>query len=347
MSQRLSIAICLLCLTILFPGGLGVFGQSSREFERGIAEFRAGNYDHAAAIFASVEDALPGVTDALLYRAKCLVHLVRFPEAESALRGYLRSNPNSSDALYMLGFILNRENRPADSLVAYTKAAAIVKPTSDDLKIVGLNYVLLNDYADGIKWLERAVALDANNKDAWYYLGRAYYTKTRLGDARHAFEKILELDPKNARAENNLGLILETEGKPDAAIQAYRQAIVWQEQNPQLSAQPYVNLGNLLAEQGRLQEAISPLEKAVTLAPNDAYCRITLGVFYRKNGDMEKALRELVRATELEPDNAKAHYQLGRVYKELNDLARAKKEFERTAELQSQTAGSRPTPQEP
>src|SRR5262249_490575 len=312
--------------------------QTGNEFDRALTEFRAGNYTEAASMFARVENASPGVTDALLYRAKALVHVEDLTAAEQALHGYLQSHRNSSDALYMLGFVLNRENRPADSLAAYTQAAAINPPTSDDLKIVGLDYVLLNDYPDAIKWLEKAVELDSNNKDAWYYLGPPYYPKARLTEASEAFQRILVLDPVNARAENNLGLILETEGKPDEAIEAYRKAIAWQEQTSQVSEQPYVNLGNLLSEQGRPQEAIAPLEKAVKSAPNNAYCHLTLGNFYRKNGEFEKARSQLVRATELDPDNAVAHYQLGRLYKDTNDLDRAKKEFDRTAELQSRAA---------
>jgi Flp pilus assembly protein TadD len=157
-------------------------------------------------------------------------------------------------------------------------------------------------------------------------------------DARIAFEKILALDPKNARAENNLGLILETEGNPEAAMEAYRKAIAWQEDGS-ASEQPYVNLGNLLVEQGHAQDALKALEKAVALAPNDAYCHMTLGVLYRKAGDTERAKRELLRATELDPNNPKTHYQLGRLYKDLHELDRAKAEFDRTAELQSRGAG--------
>lgn len=325
--------------------GLLSRAQASSDFERAVAEFRAGNYSSAATLFAGIEAASPGATDALLYQAKALVHLQDFPGAEQALRGHVRSHPDSSDALYMLGFVLNRENRPTESLASYTQAAAITLPTSDDLKIVGLDYVLLNDYADATKWLEKAVALDTTNKDAWYYLGRAYYTRARLVEARKAFLKILDLDPRNARAENNLGLILETEGQPAAAMDAYRKAIAWQEQNSQLSEQPYVNLGNLLMEQGQLEQAIGPLEKAVALAPNNAFCHMTLGVLYRKTGEMEAARRELERATQLEPDNAVTHYQLGRFYKEVNELGRAKAEFDRTAELQSRA--SKPPSQNP
>jgi len=331
-------------VVVLFLGGLRGSAQSAGAFDRGMAEFRAGNYSSAAVLFADAETASPGATDALLYQAKSLVHIQDFAGAERGLRGYVASHPDSSDALYMLGFVLNRQNQPAESLVSYTKAAAVARPTADDLKIVGLDYVLLDDYADAIRWLEKAVALDGHNKDAWYYLGRAYYTKSRLIEARNAFLAVLDLDPRDAKAENNLGLIFESSGQPNAAIEAYRKAISWQEQSLQPSEQPYVNLGNLLMEQGRTAEAMEPLEKAVALAPDNAFCHMTLGVYYRKTNHLDSARRELERATQLDPENAVAHYQLGRAYKELHALDRAEAEFSKTDELKARAAAAKPSP---
>ena len=77
--------------------------QSGNDFDRGLAEFRAGNYSSAATLFAGAEAASPGATDALLYQAKALAHLQDFAGAEHALRGYVRLHRGSSDALYMLG----------------------------------------------------------------------------------------------------------------------------------------------------------------------------------------------------------------------------------------------------
>jgi tetratricopeptide (TPR) repeat protein len=110
-------------------------------------------------------------------------------------------------------------------------------PAADDLKVVGLNYVLLDDHRDAIKWLEKAVELGAKNKAAWYHLGRAYYTRSRLLEARKAFLRVLDLDPRDARAENNLGLAFESSAQPSAAIDAYPKAIGWQESSPHPSEQ--------------------------------------------------------------------------------------------------------------
>jgi Tfp pilus assembly protein PilF len=328
--------------------GLRGSAQSNSAFDRGLTEFRAGNYSSAASLFAEADTASPNTTDALLYRAKSLVHLQDFDGAERALRTYITSHRDSSDALYMLGFVLNRQNRPAESLATYTRAAAIMRPAADDLKIVGLDYVLLDDYTDAIKWLEKAVEIDDRNKDAWYYLGRAYYTRSRLVEARKAFQTVLDLDPRDVKAENNLGLIFESSSDPGAAIDAYRKAIAWQESSTHPSEQPYVNLGNLLMEQGQSKEAVTPLETAVGLAPDNGLCRLKLGTAYLRAGKLEPARHELEKATSLEPENAAAHYQLGRLYKELHDPDRARVEFERTAELQSRAAapatGSRSSP---
>ena len=322
-------------------------GQAAGDYEQGVTEFKAGNYSSAAELFLRAETLKPGSTDALLYQGKCLIHLQDFAGAEKALREYASAHRDSADALYLLGFVLNRQNRPSESLEVYTKAAALVRPSSDDLKIVGLNYVLLNDYPDAIHWLERAVQFDAGNKDAWYYLGRAYYTQSQLPAARKAFLTVLQLDPHDGRAENSLGLIFESDAQPDAAIEAYRKAILWQEQNPHPTEQPYVNLGNLLLNQGRTKEGIESLEQAVKVAPGNAYCHLRLGTGYLRNGQLEGAQRELEKATQLDPNSATGHYQLGRLYKEIHALDRAKAEFDRSAELEGKAKAVTPATTKP
>jgi tetratricopeptide (TPR) repeat protein len=316
--------------------------QTSDDLALGLTEFSKGNFSSAAALFARAEEAAPGTTDALLYESKAYIHLEQFTAAEGALRRYLLVHAASGDALYLLGYVLHREGKATESLETYTKAAQHRIPAGDDLKIVGLNYVLLNDYPDAIKWLEKAVEAEPKNKEAWYFLGRAYYTKSRVPEARKAFLTVLELDPRDAKAENNLGLILESEAQPDAAMDAYRRAIQWQEQSVRPSEQPFLNLGSLLMEQSRVGEAIPLLQKAVALAPRDAICRLRLGTAYLRLGRLTDAERDLEKAVQLAPDDPAAHYQLGKLYKEMKALDRAKAEFDRTAELQSRAASSKP-----
>jgi len=332
-----------LCSLLVFlAGAIPDFAQTTDDFAQGLNEFGAGNYSAAAALFARAEEAAPGATDALLYESKARVHLQQFTAAESALRRYLLLHTGSDDALYLLAYVLHREGKATESLETYTKAAQHRAPAGDDLKIVGLNYVLLNDYPDAIKWLEKAAEAEPKNKEAWYFLGRAYYTRSRIAEARKAFLTVLALDPRDAKAENNLGLIFESEAQPDAAMDAYRKAIAWQDQSLRSSEQPYLNLGSLLMEQSRVGEAIPLLQKAVELAPVNSICHMKLGTAYLRLGKLTDAQRDLEKAVQLAPDDPAAHYQLGKLYKEMKALDRAKAEFDRTAELQSRAASPKP-----
>jgi tetratricopeptide (TPR) repeat protein len=337
----LSMRVLMPFLAIWFCA-IPIAAQTTGDFALGLTEFSKGNFSSAAALFARAEAATPGATDALLYESKSYVHLEQFTAAEGTLRRYLVTHGTSSDALYLLGYVLHREGKARESLDMYTKAAQYRTPAGDDLKIVGLNYALLNDYPDSIKWLEKAVEAEPKNKEAWYFLGRAYYTRADIPDARKAFLQVLKLDPRDSKAENNLGLILESEAQPDGAMDAYRKAIQWQEQGVRPSEQPYLNLGNLLMEQSQVADAVPLLQKAVELAPQNAICRLKLGTAYFRLGKLAEAQQDLEKAVQLAPDDPAAHYQLGKLYKELKAPERAKAEFDRTAELQSRAASSKP-----
>lgn len=314
------------------------FAQAPDEYANAVASFRAGAYAESARLFQKAEAAAPGQTDALLFAAKAFVHLEQYSDGENSLRGYLRNHPDSSDGLYLLAYVLHRENRPAESLETYTKAAAIEPPTGDDLKIVGLNYVLLGDYADAIRWLEQSVALDSKNQEAWYYLGRAYYTQSRITESDAAFRKALQLNPKDAKAENNLGLVLESEAHPDEAIEAFRRAIAWQQNAARQSEQPYLNLGSILLDEERNAEALPSLEQAVRLAGTNALCHLKLGIAFMRVSKFEQAQKELETATRLDPENAAGHFQLGKLCKQMRSMACAQKEFTRAEEIQSRAA---------
>src|SRR6202022_1544887 len=208
----------LLWLVSVYP----LRGQQPDGYVRAVAAFQQREYGTAAELFQKAETNSPGTTDSLLYEGKCYVHLQRFAEAENTLRHFVAANPGSADAMYLLGYVLNRENKPKESLEIYTKAAAITRPSGDDLKVVALDYELLNDNWDAIHWWEAAVALEEKNTEAWYFLGRTYYTSGRLPEARRAFEKVLELDPHNAKAKNNLGLFEESRGNMERQLAPYR-----------------------------------------------------------------------------------------------------------------------------
>ena len=70
-----------------------------------------------------------------------------------------------------------------------------MQPTGDDLKIVGLDYVLVGRLSRCDQVAGKGGEFDPKNKDAWYYLGRAYYTKGRLPEAQKSVSKVARSGP--------------------------------------------------------------------------------------------------------------------------------------------------------
>ncbi len=307
-------------------------------YPRAKQAFAAHNYQLAAQLFAQVaakehDTPLPQHPDALLLQSQSLINLAQFPAAESVLRSFTQQQPRSAQGWYLLGYVLQRENHPADSLQAFTKAAALAPPTPDDLKLVALDYVLLNDYPDAIRWLTRALHDDPKNTEAWYDLGRAHMHGGDFAAAVNAFQRSLALNPHQPKALDNLGLSYEAQNRNDDALRTYRAAIAENDQAPHRSEQPLLDAGALLNTRGGFAEAAPLLERAVVLAPGNAHCWEELARAYTGLKDLPKARVAMERAVALDAANPRLHFQLGRLYRDAGLAQQAQQEFRRSSEL--------------
>jgi Flp pilus assembly protein TadD len=251
--------------------------QIATLYEQGKAAFNSGDFSKAAELFAEAEAGAPGKSDALLLEGKALANVGHFPDADAALRAYTVRHPESADGFFMLGFVLHREGKPADSLRVYTQGAALSTPTAEDLRIVGLDYVLLNDFPDAIVWLKKATEFDPKNERAWYSLGRCYYSQSRFEEAGNALARALELNPKDLRVVTNLALVQEMQNRNEDADRAYRESIVLADADPHTDEWPYLNYASFLLEHDRAPEALPLLRRAVAIAPRCADCHAKLG----------------------------------------------------------------------
>lgn len=267
----------------------------------------------------------------------------RFPEAEKALREYIDKNPSSADAHFLLGYALFRERRAKESLVEFTEGAKYWRPQASDLKIVAADYVLLGDFPDADKWLTMVTQETPKDADAWYLLGRTKYNENRFEEAIRCFEQTLALRANDIKAENNLGLSYQGLNRIDEAKKAFETAIAWQEDSPVKDAQPYLNMGALLADQDQPAQGLPYAQKAVALAPRNPKAHEQLGRIYDLLKVQDKAEHELEEAVALAPDVAGLHFKLGQIYRRQGKQQLAQQQFDICAKLNS-THSSAETP---
>lgn len=286
------------------------------------------------ALYAQSEAPSAQQTDPLQH-ARALVESGKFTDAESAVRNYLKSNATSADAHYLLGYILFKERNAKASLAEYTEGAKYRKPDAYDLEAVGGDYVLLHDYLDADKWFTKSAEWNPGNFQVLYYLGRTKYYENRFDEALTIFNECLKLQPKSVKAEDNLGLAYQGLNRNDDAMNAFRTAISWEENQSKKDSGPYIDLGSLLVDTNRAGEALPHLLEALKISPNEMRAHRELGKAYMHLNQLDKAQTELERSAELAPDNAPIHFMLAQVYRKLGLPQKAKVEAERYTALAS------------
>lgn len=341
--MRVALGLQAIPSVMLFLFAAFISAQNA-DYVQGLNAYREQQYAKAVPLFAAAERESHGATDAQLYEGKALAYLARLPQSESVLFSYLQSHPTSFDALEVLATVQQRENKPAASLATFTRAARLHTPSSADLTSAALDYVLLNDYADAIHWLQMALKFDPDNGPAWYDLGRCDYTQSHFSEAQKAFERAGTLMPEDLRVPENLGLTFEAENMVPMAEQQYRKAVGLARSSRQSDEWPYLDYGVFLLTHDRGAEAIPQLQDAVNANPKCAACHEMLGRALASTGKVTEGVGQLEQAVALSPDDPRMHYELGRLYHQAGDDVKAKTQFALSATMYKSKAQSNSTP---
>jgi tetratricopeptide (TPR) repeat protein len=119
--------------------------------------------------------------------------------------------------------------------------------------------------------------------------GRRYLEKKKYDQAINAFEKAIKLDPQLGEGYFYLGLAYGKDGKLDKEIEFYCQAL---EFNPPCLKKVYLNLASAYAEKKDYAQAINNYRRALELDPNYAPALASLGMVILEKGNDTAALEQ-------------------------------------------------------
>lgn len=175
----------------------------------------------------------------------------------------------------------------------------------DHYETLGLAYRLANDYDNALKCFKQG--LETGQRQAFFHrnLGDLYRLKhdednsdTHYLEAAEAFKAILQVDPKNIEAIEQLADIYSRMQFFDESIDLYRQLI----RRFPYTAGYHREVGGVLYELDELIEAEKHLLEALRIVPGDASALLFLGLVYFKRRLLGMAVQTLQDSLNNSPD---------------------------------------------
>lgn len=259
---------------------------------------------------------------------------------EILVRRGIGLNASNAFAQNLLGIVLEKQGKNEEARQQYLSASKLNPRFADPLFHLGAIALGKGDNARAINNLKQAADLNPRHYRTLSYLGQAYTAahniqagcesmlqalivhpsyeagrmalckwnayRGHLSDAVRDYERILEANPTNIEAINNLGILLAFRNRRDEAIQRFQSAILLQPGNVESNN----NLGVLWQDKGKIEQAIQHIEKAHQLSPEDAQISYNLGMALHRKSDYENATKYYEEALKFDPAFLIARLQL-------------------------------------
>jgi adenylate cyclase len=146
---------------------------------------------------------------------------------------------------------------------------------------------------------QRAITLDDSLSWPHMVLGQIYLWNKQYDQAIAEIRRAIALDPNFSDNYLVLGIILVFAGQPEQAIESIKKGM---RLNPRYLAAYPSNLGWAYRVAGRCEEALAPLQEAITLAPNFLPAHGVLAGCYAELGRQKEAEAEAVEVMRLNPN---------------------------------------------
>ena len=130
--------------------------------------------------------------------------------------------------------------------------------------------------------------------------------------------------------------ILKKQDKPSEAITRYLESLQIEEY-PEV----HVRLGQLVANEGKTEEAAFHFYRALEMNPALVDARVNLGILLVRKGMIDEARKEYLTALRVAPNLTEAHFSLGNLYLREGKLEDARRHLAEAVRANPDHAGAR------
>lgn len=153
----------------------------------------------------------------------------------------------------------------------------------------------------------------------WRKRGNEFLSNEMLADAEACFRKGILADAKDSVCYSNLGYVLVNQGRWEEAERMLGHAIAL---NPADSDALYL-LGNSARDRRELVRAIACYQKALSINPGFALCRSELCLVLAQSVQLQEARKVLDQGPSFDPDSAQYHHFKGVLHLHADEFGEA------------------------
>jgi len=172
------------------------------------------------------------------------------------------------------------------------------------LNNLGAEALFSGDLPSAYAYMKAAIAADPKMTDSWVNMGVVLGRNEQLNDAVKVLQQVLQIDPNQYSAMNNLYEIYVEQGDLLAAESLQGRVDRYRRANPYY----LLSLSDEAVEQKQFEESLSLLRRALKKREEDHILHYALAKTQYLSGEIEAAHYSMVRARELAPENMLAHY---------------------------------------
>jgi tetratricopeptide (TPR) repeat protein len=248
----------------------------------------------------------------------------RFDEAIEAYRQTLEIEPHDLQALNHLGIDLHRVGNLDEALKTFARIETIDPSFEPSYCHRIITYSEQGDHEKAEEMFYLARLYKEHCPHCYYNIGCSLYDRGLFEKAIYCWQKTLDLDDSHPAVQVRIAEAFWGKGEPEAARQHY---LIGLRQDPG-NTDILLDLGDLLMEMGRTEEAGEKFRRAIELAPEEPAGYFCHGQWLMRQLSPqrdEQAMLAFTKVLQLDPTYPGAHLRLGELHHRRRELQPARK----------------------
>jgi Flp pilus assembly protein TadD len=254
--------------------------------------------------------------------------LKRADDARAEYERTIALDPKMSEAYLNLGVLLLDKHDYAAAITPLRKAVELLPAQSHPRSLLAVAQDRSGDTAGAAETLQAVLRLDPKDLNAINYLGWSAINSGKPAEAEGQFRRALEIDPHAPGPLKGLAESLDAQKKPEAA-DAYRGYLAQKPDDSQARAR----LIHLLVDQEKYEDALGELDRSdAGKSPSleSLKLRADIQIAQKK---LDDAITTLQRARILAPNDAQLLGGLGRIEMQKRDFPAAERELKAALQI--------------